>query len=106
LTGGALGVDVDRIPREALLAVSLRDVVGEGGTESTVGVDDVAFNANGQTLEKRRLRKKGRRQVSSGSAEGNAQLGLLFSAAPAVGDSNRAESRVKTTKLTSDSSML
>jgi hypothetical protein len=50
LTGGATNVGVDGILRQALLTILLADLVGEGGTKSTVGVDNIALNAAGQTL--------------------------------------------------------
>jgi hypothetical protein len=50
LTGRATNVGVDGVLRQALLTILLADLVGEGGAKSTVGVDNIALNAAGQTL--------------------------------------------------------
>ena len=50
LAGGATNVGVNGILRQTLLTVLLADLVGESGTKSTVGVDNIALNAAGQTL--------------------------------------------------------
>jgi hypothetical protein len=49
-------VDVNGVLRQTSLAVALADVVREGSTKSTVGVDDIALNAGRETLLKSKFR--------------------------------------------------
>jgi hypothetical protein len=48
-------VNMDGVLRQTSLAVALTDVVRKGSTKSTVGVDDIALNAGGETLLKSKL---------------------------------------------------
>jgi hypothetical protein len=55
LAGRATNVGVDGVLRQTLLTIFLADLIGESGTESTVGVDNIALNTAGQALLERHL---------------------------------------------------
>jgi hypothetical protein len=55
LTCGTTDVDVDGILGQTSLAITPADLVGERSTKSTVGVDNIALNAGGQTFLKSKL---------------------------------------------------
>lgn len=80
LAGGSLGRDVDRVLRQALLAILLGDVVGERGAQRAVGVDHVTLDADGKALEERGLRKvkesarRGRRKCKELTSDSSMNL--------------------------------
>jgi hypothetical protein len=47
---------MDSVLRQASLSVTLADVVGQSSAKRTVGVDDIALNASGETLLQSKLR--------------------------------------------------
>lgn len=63
LTGASLHTDPDRVPRESLLSVFLRDLVRERRAERSIGVDDFAVDLDGETVLDGGLGLQGRGEV-------------------------------------------
>jgi hypothetical protein len=84
LTSRTLDVSVDGILGQTSLSVAATDLVGKSGTETTVGVDNIALNTAGEALLQSQLRLKDQLVV-----ETSVQLVVLL--ADVVGSNTGAE---------------
>jgi hypothetical protein len=86
LTSGTLDVGVNGVLGQTSLSIATTDLVGEGSTETTVGVDDIALNAAGETLLQSKLRLEDQLVI-----ETSVQLVILL---PDIVGSNTGAKRV------------
>jgi hypothetical protein len=84
LTSRTLDVGVDGVLGQTSLAVPATDLVGKGGTKTTVSVDNIALDAAGEALLQGKLRLEDQLVV-----ETSVQLVVLL--ADVVGSNTRAE---------------
>jgi hypothetical protein len=84
LTSGTLDVSMDGVLGQTSLSVAATDLVGKGGTETTVSIDNITLDAAGKTLLKSKFRLEDQLIV-----ETSVQLVVLL--ADVVGSNTGAE---------------